>query len=342
MPTDMPDIVAYALGFSIPIVLLGALVMHYARKMSLTTSMAVLVLIPTLATFAGVIGVSGLMFTAELERTAIVLIVVAAVTVPAAVALGRFQAKRTVWEKEIRDQERAAEQSRRELVAWVSHDLRTPLAGIRAMSEALTDGVVSDHDDVVRYAKQIVQETNRLGSMVDDLFEMSKINSGALNLTLEPLDLHEVIDEVVAASQPTANRSKVTLRAERPDAPIMVCGSDRALGRVLANLVSNAIAHTPPGGAIDISAGVDGKHAWTRVDDSGPGIPEDDLPRIFEVAYRGTSARSPVADDGLPAGSGMGLAIAAGLVEAHHGRISAANRDRGSRFEVRLPLVDNL
>ncbi|KAA0021504.1 sensor histidine kinase [Antrihabitans cavernicola] len=339
MPTDLGGIVLYAVLFSLPVVVLGAVILRGTRHLSLITSMAVLVLIPTLSTLAGVIGVSGLMFTDELERTAVVLVVVAAVTVPAALVLGRYQARRTVWEKQIRDQERAAEQSRRELVAWVSHDLRTPLAGIRAMAEALKDGVVTDHADVARYSDQIVRDAERLNSMVDDLFEMSKINAGALRLTMEPVDLHEIIDEVLAANRLAAERASVRLHAEPPLARVVVSGSDRALGRVLTNLVSNAIAHTPPGGAVEVSAGTDGTHAWTRVDDTGPGIAEHDLPRIFEVAYRGTAARSPVASDGLPSGSGLGLAIAAGLVEAHHGGIVALNKEQGCRFEVRLPLA---
>ncbi|WP_454198308.1 sensor histidine kinase [Nocardia sp. Marseille-Q1738] len=341
MPEDSLQIVGYALACSIPVVLIGAIILRATSNRSLTTSMAVLVLIPTLATLAGIVGVSGLMFTHEFQRNALVLAVVAAVTVPAAVLLGREQARKTVWEKEIREQERAAERSRRELVAWVSHDLRTPLAGIRAMAEALSDGVVTGGADVTRYAEQIGCETDRLSRMVDDLFEMSKINAGALRLELEPVDLREVIDEVLAANHPTAERAQVALRAEQPADRIVVTASDRALGRVLTNLVSNAIAHTPPGGEVAISAGISEGQAWARVDDTGPGIAPDDLPRIFEVAYRGTAARSPVAESGVPIGSGMGLAIAAGLVEAHHGNITAQNRERGCRFEVRLPLSGN-
>ena len=341
MPEDTWQLIAYALGCSLPIVALGAVILRATSNRSMTTSMAVLVLIPTLSTLAGIIGVSGLMFTNELERTAIVLAVVAAVTVPAALLLGREQARKTVWEKQIREQERMAEKSRRELVAWVSHDLRTPLAGIRAMAEGLSDGVLTGTADVARYAEQIVRETDRLSVMVDDLFEMSKINAGALRLELEPVDLRELIDEVLAANRPNAERAEVELRAEQPDTEIVVAASDRALGRVLTNLVSNAIAHTPPGGKVAISAGSSGGQAWARVDDTGPGIAEADLPRIFEVAYRGTAARSPVASDGVSSGSGMGLAIAAGLIEAHHGDITAENRDKGCRFEVRLPLNGN-
>ncbi|WP_446223077.1 sensor histidine kinase [Nocardia sp. IBHARD005] len=338
MPEDTTQLVGYALACSVPIVVIGALLLRATSNRSLTTSMAVLVLIPTLSTLAGVIGVSGLMFTHELQRTAIVLAVVAAVTVPAAVLLGREQARKTVWEKQIREQERAAEQTRRELVAWVSHDLRTPLAGIRAMAEALSDGVVHAKPDATRYAEQIGIETDRLARMVDDLFEMSKINAGALRLELEPVDLRELIDEVLAANRPTADQAQVSLHAEQPDTGIVITANDHALGRVLTNLVSNAIAHTPPGGHVAISAGTTDDHAWARIEDTGPGIADDDLPRIFEVAYRGNAARSPVAADGIPVGSGMGLAIAAGLIEAHHGDITAENREQGCRFEVRLPL----
>lgn len=338
MPTDTAGLILYALAGSLPVVAVGALLLRYTRNRAMTTSMAVLVLIPTLAALSGVVAVSGLMYTDDLARTVTVLGVVTAVTVPAAILLGRAQARATVWERQMREQERAAEQSRRELVAWVSHDLRTPLAGIRAMGEALADGVVDRPDEVARYAESIVRETNRLSAMVDDLFEMSKINSGALSLTLEPLDLRELIDEVLAANQPTAQRAGITLTATQPDERIVVSGSDRALTRVLTNLVANAIAHTPPDGHIDISAGTSDGQAWTRVDDTGPGIAETDLPRIFEVAYRGTSARSPGAAE-LGSSSGMGLAIAAGLVAAHHGEISVENREQGARFEVRLPLL---
>ncbi|MEV6252749.1 HAMP domain-containing sensor histidine kinase [Nocardia sp. NPDC051911] len=337
MDESTAHIILFTAAGSVPVVLLGAILLRAAGKRSLTSSMVVLVLVPILSALAGMTVVSGLMFTAELHRTLLVLLVVSVVTVPAAVLLGRQQARKTVWEKQIREQERAAEHARRELVAWVSHDLRTPLAGIRAMTEALADGVVADSADVSRYAAQIGREVHRLAGMVDDLFEMSKISAGALRLEPELLDLRELIDEVLAAHRVTAERAAVALHAEHPDSAITVTADDRALGRVLANLVSNAIAHTPPGGQVAISAGSDDGHAWARVDDTGPGIAENDLPRIFEVAYRGASTRSQVAAAGVPVGSGMGLAIAAGLVEAHGGDITARNREQGCRFEVRLP-----
>ena len=123
------------------------------------------------------------------------------------------------------------------------------------------------------------------------------------------------------------------LRAELPDEPVRVLGSDRALVRVLSNLVANAIAHTPEGGRVQLALGSDENVAWARVDDTGVGIDEADLPRVFDVAYRGDDARSP--QD--PRGGGLGLAIARGLAEAQHGDISVHNHGGGCRFTVRMP-----
>jgi signal transduction histidine kinase len=336
--TDLWEIAGLALACSIPVVVIGALIIRLARQWSLAVSMVVLVLIPTLATFTGVLGASGFMITEIYDPIAVVLLVVAVVTIPGAVMLGRYQARRTVWEQEIRDSERAAEVSRRQLVAFVSHDLRTPLAGIRAVSEAIADGLVGD-DEVRAHAKHIEQETIRLSEMVDDLFEMSKINAGAVQPVFDRVALDEVVDDVLAAHRIAAERAGVQLAAELPDEPVRVLGSDRALVRVLSNLVANAIAHTPEGGRVQLTLGSDEYGAWARVDDTGVGIDEADLPRVFDVAYRGSNHRVPRADSSLPSGSGLGLAIAAGLVQAHRGTLSAHNLDNGARFEVRLPLA---
>lgn len=339
MPTtEFWEIVGWALACSVPVVLIGGVMIRLARTWSLAVSMVMLVLIPVLATLAGVIGASGFMITETFERTVVVLVIVSVVTIPAAVMLGRYQARRTVWEAEIRDSERAAEHSRRRLVAFVSHDLRTPLAGIRAVSEAIADGVVPD-DEVRVHAKHIEHESVRLSEMVDDLFEMSKINAGALTPSFDKVALDEVVDDVLAAHRIAAERAGVHLEANLPEEPVRVVGSDRALVRVLSNLVANAIAHTPEGGRVELALGADENSAWARVDDTGVGIDEADLPRVFDVAYRGSNSRVPRADSSLPSGSGLGLAIAAGLVQAHRGTLSAHNLPTGARFEVRLPLA---
>ncbi|MDZ4270777.1 MAG: HAMP domain-containing sensor histidine kinase [Mycobacterium sp.] len=340
LTADLWEIVGWALACSVPVVLIGAVIIRLARSWSLAVSMVTLVLIPVLATFTGIVGASGFMVTETFEQTAVVLVIVSIVTIPAAVMLGRYQARRTVWEAEIRDSERAAEQSRRRLVAFVSHDLRTPLAGIRAVSEAIADGVVPD-DEVKVHAKHIEHESVRLSEMVDDLFEMSKINAGALTPSFEKVALDEVVDDVLAAHRIAAERAGVKLRADLPEQPVRVVGSDRALVRVLSNLVANAIAHTPEGGSVELALGSDENSAWARVDDTGVGIDEADLPRVFDVAYRGSNSRVPRTDSSLPSGSGLGLAIAAGLVQAHRGTLSAHNLPTGARFEVRLPLASD-
>jgi signal transduction histidine kinase len=335
---DFLEMVAWALGCSLPLVLLGWLVIWRARSSSLALSMVVLVLIPTLATIAGVLGASGFMITETFRQTAVVITIIALVTVPAAILLARYQARRTVWERQIRDSERAAELSRRRLVAFVSHDLRTPLAGIRAVSEAIADGVV-DGDEVREHAKHIEQESIRLSEMVDDLFEMSKINAGAVQPAHDNVALDEVADDVMAAHRIAAERAGVSLQMSLPGKPVRVLGSDRALVRVLSNLVANAIAHTPAGGTVELALGADEDGAYARVDDTGVGIDEADLPRVFDVAYRGSNGRVPRSDSSLPSGSGLGLAIAAGLVKAHQGTLTASNLGTGARFEVRLPLA---
>jgi signal transduction histidine kinase len=327
--------VPLALAFSVPVALVGAVLLTRMRRRSLTAAVTVLVLVPVAATLAGVIGVSGFMYTPQIAGFLVVCAVVAAVTVPAAMMLGRGIANDVMWLHEAHDAERAAEASRRELVAWISHDLRTPLAGIRAMSEALTDGVVSEPGEVAEYARRIRGETVRLSGMVDDLFQLSRITSGALTLTLSAVPLREVVSEAVAVEGVAAARKGVRVEAAEDSNWPVVRGSDPELARVVRNLLSNAIRHTPPDGAVVVAAGVSDDRAWLRVDDGCGGIPADDLDRVFDVAFRGEGARTP--DDETH--GGLGLAIARGLVEAHDGQIHARNHGPGCRFEVHLPLA---
>ncbi|GAA4536635.1 sensor histidine kinase [Amycolatopsis samaneae] len=329
-------ILPVALLFSLPVAVLGGLALYLLRRGSLASNLTVLVLIPVLATLVGVLGVSGFMFTPALTTMALVCLLVAVITVPAAIVLGRTIARRSVWEREARERERAAEASRRELVAWISHDLRSPLAGIQAMAEALADGVVSERAEVTGYAQRIAGETTRLSGMVGDLFELSRITAGALRLTMSAVPLRDVVSDAVAAQAPVAERKRVRV-LENADAWPVVSGSDPELARIVRNLVSNAIRHTPPDGTVAVQLGVDGADALLAVDDSCGGIPDDEIGRVFDVAFRGTRARTP--ERGGEAGGGLGLAIAKGLVEAHHGRIGVLNHGPGCRFEVRLPLA---
>ncbi|RZQ63401.1 sensor histidine kinase [Amycolatopsis suaedae] len=331
-------ILPFALGLALPIALAGAGVLYLLRRGSLASSLTVLVLIPVVATLVGVLGISGFMFNTTLTTMLLVCLLVALVTVPAAIVLGRAIARRSVWEREARERERAAEASRRELVAWISHDLRSPLAGIRAMAEALADGVVSEPAEVSGYAQRIGGESTRLSAMVDDLFELSRITAGALELTLSAVPLTDVVSDALAAQTPVAERKRVRVLASAQPRPVVVVGSDPELARIVRNLVSNAIRHTPPDGTVAVQVGVDGDQAVLAVHDSCGGIPEAELPRVFDVAFRGTRARTPDRS-GTTSGGGLGLAITKGLVEAHHGRIDVRNQEPGCRFEVRLPLA---
>jgi signal transduction histidine kinase len=326
------------MAFSLPVVVIGLLVLRWLDERSLAATMTVLVLVPVVAELAGVLGVSGFMFTAVLTTTVLVSLLTAVVTVPTAVLLGRAIARRSVWEREARERDRAAEAARRELVAWISHDLRTPLAGIRAMAEALSDGIVVSPPEVTGYAHRISRETTRLSGMVDDLFELSRITAGALRLSLSAVPLRDVVSDSLAAARPIAERKRVRLQADVSAWPV-VLGSDPELARIVRNLLSNAIRHTPPDSAVLVGLAVDGRDALLRVDDACGGIPEQELGRVFDVAFRGSAARTPTADPEETAGAGLGLAIARGLVEAHRGRIDASNHGPGCRFEVRLPLI---
>jgi signal transduction histidine kinase len=236
--------------------------------------------------------------------------------------------------REAAARESALEVSRRELVAWVSHDLRSPLAALRAMAEALEDGVVTRAADVARYHAGIRAEADRMAVMIDDLFELSRIHAGALRLAVGRVGLDELVSEAVAIADPLARFKGVRL-AGSAESGVPLDVDAREIGRVLRNLVTNAIRHTPSDGAVEIIGTRRDGQAIVVVADSCGGIPESDLDRVFEVAFRGETARTPSSDGG----AGLGLAIARGIVEAHDGAIGVRNADGGCRFEVRLPLA---
>ncbi|MGH8891109.1 MAG: sensor histidine kinase [Acidothermaceae bacterium] len=234
--------------------------------------------------------------------------------------------------EEAHRRERAVDESRRELIAWVSHDLRTPLAGIRAMTEALEDGVVSTDADRSMYHQRIRVEVDRLARMVDDLFELSRIHAGALNLSPERLDLADVVRDAVASAGPVARAKGVTLTASDL-MPAAVDVDPHALSRVVGNLLSNAVRHTRESGSVTVSLDADRRTAFLTVADECGGIAESELERVFDVAYRGISARTPMPDGG----AGLGLAIARGIIAAHRGTIAVENAGPGCRFTVTLP-----
>lgn len=226
------------------------------------------------------------------------------------------------------------ESARRELIAWVSHDLRTPLAGIRAMVEALEDGVVEDPADVDRYHATMRRETDRLAMLVDDLFELSRIEAGALDLRFEDVTLGDIVAEAVAGAMPVAMAKGVRLHGESDGDEPSLRVAPAELTRVVRNLLDNAIRHTPAGSDIEVRCAMVDGNATVSVADTCGGIPDDDLGRVFDLAFRGDDARGSA-----NGGGGLGLAIAHGLVRAHHGTIRVENLGPGCCFTVELPVA---
>ncbi|MFN2518546.1 MAG: sensor histidine kinase [Jatrophihabitantaceae bacterium] len=238
---------------------------------------------------------------------------------------------------ESRARERSLESARRELVAWVSHDLRTPLAGLRAISEALEDGVV---DEPELYYKQIRSSVDRLSGMVDDLFDLSRIQAGSFSRDIDAIALDDLVSDCLAALEPLAAAQGVRLTGRMAGAAT-VSGNGPELNRALTNLVANAIRHTRADGRVDVLVGVNADDAAPRaevvVNDECGGIAVNDLGRVFDVGFRGEPARTPHAIH--PAGAGLGLAITRGIVEAHSGSVHVENTAAGCRFTVCLPVA---
>jgi signal transduction histidine kinase len=234
---------------------------------------------------------------------------------------------------EARAREHSLDQSRRELIAWVSHDLRTPLAAIRAVAEALEDGVVDDPETVARYHRVARIETDRLAGLVDDLFELSRTQAGVLQLEFARVSLGDLVSDALAGAGAVAAAKGVHLEGQLRGPSPEVDASPPEVLRALRNVLENAIRHTPSDGTVIVEAGVRDRRAYIEVRDTGGGIAASDLPRVFDVAFSGDPART------RESGAGLGLAIARGLVEAHHGDISVQNADGGACFTMRLPLA---
>ena len=238
--------------------------------------------------------------------------------------------------QEAEEQRRALDRERHELTAAISHDLRTPLASVRAMVEALDDRVVDDPDEVARYYAAIGREIERLNRMIDDLFELAQMDAGALGLDRQPVALQEVAAEVVDAMQAQAQRAGVTLSLQIDGNPPDVALDGARIERVVANLVRNALEHTPAGGRVDVNVFAEDGWVSLRVADTGEGIDAADLPRVWDRFYRTEKSRQrgPAAADG----AGLGLAIVRGFVEVHGGSADVRSMPgKGATFTVRLP-----
>jgi signal transduction histidine kinase len=295
------------------------------------------VLTPVIVVLAVAAGVLAGARAMVLEGTdlAVVLTILVAV-VPIALVVGVVLARRTMGlQREIereaaaRAMEAEVEARRREMVAWVSHDLRTPLAGIRAMTEALEDGVAPDPS---AYHRRIREEADRLAGMVDDLLALSRLQSGQLDLTRSVVPLRDVVSDILAGAEPLARERGVSVSGSCDDR-VTAYVDESAIARALTNLVTNAVRYTPSGGSVRIEATSDGRVTSIRVTDTCGGIPAEDLPRVFEAGWRGTAARTP----GAASGAGLGLAVVRGLADALDGSVDVTTTTTGCTFTLAVP-----
>ncbi|HEY3558483.1 MAG TPA: HAMP domain-containing sensor histidine kinase [Kribbella sp.] len=236
------------------------------------------------------------------------------------------------------ERERALESSRRELVAFMSHDLRTPLAGLRAVSEGLEDGVI---DDVAGALRQMRSTVDRMTGLVDDLFELSRLSAAPPPRRRSAVSLRELAEDVAGENNEHARVEGVRIAVSTPadEDRLAVQGDPDELTRAVTNLVGNAIRHTVPGGTVTLAVGreSDGRVRLAVTDGCG-GIPADDLERVFDIGWRGDEQRTPeTAASSSSGGGGLGLAIARGVVESHDGNIAVSNIDGGCAFQIDLP-----
>lgn len=223
------------------------------------------------------------------------------------------------------------EQARSALIAAVSHDLRTPITSLRLLAEAVGDGVV-DEPTAREYAARMAIHVQALGALIDDLFELTRLEAGELRQSMEQVALDALVRDAVEAMRPAAQASSVDVRAVLDAGDPLAAHGDRArLQRVLFNLIQNAIRHTPPDGTVTVRASraLDGDGVEIEVADTGAGIPAADRERVFAPFERLDRSRTD-------AGAGLGLAISRAIVEAHGGRIWIADAAAGTSVRVRL------
>ncbi len=232
-------------------------------------------------------------------------------------------------------QQRELDQLRRDLIAWVGHDLRTPLASTRVIVEALADGMVEDPDTVQRYLRTAQRDIQSLSTLIDDLFALAQLDAGGLRLDRRPVAISDLVSDTLESFHTLAEQRGVALEGHVAPGSDPVFVDAQQVSRVLANLVSNALRHTPGSGTVRVAAEPMDGHVRVAVSDTGEGITPADFPRVFERFYRGEKSRSR-----STGGSGLGLAIARGIVEAHGGQIWVESEPvAGASFCFTLPKI---
>jgi len=238
--------------------------------------------------------------------------------------------------QEIDDQKKALEQIRRDLIAWVSHDLRTPLTSMRVMLEAMNDGIITDEETQKRYIQTSLTEIAHLNTLINDLFEMAKLDVGHIQLEYQPTSISDLISDTIGSMSAKAQKKSIKITGSvETDDDIVNMATDK-IQRVLYNLVQNAILYTPQNETINITAKQTNQIIQIDVQNTGVTIDKDTLPKLFESFYRGEKSRAKNEDD--ERGTGLGLAIARGIIEAHGGEIWATSDEAtGTTFSFTIP-----
>lgn len=250
-------------------------------------------------------------------------------------ALARSFNRMTQQLREAQQEREDLDAARSQLLTAVGHDLRTPLASIRVIIEALSDGVVDDPETEARYLRTARSELNSLSLLVDDLFTLAQLGSGGVKLDVQPNSMTDLISDTLESFSVRAEKQEVKLRGEPCHGPRDLAFDAQYVGRALANLVDNALRYTPAGGEVVVSAATEPDGLAVHVSDTGPGIPAADLPRVFDRFYRGEASRNRATG-----GSGLGLAIVKGVAEAHGGRVKVETAaDRGTTVSFVLPAM---
>jgi signal transduction histidine kinase len=371
-PVDVLVLAAEAGGTSFGVGVIVALLVWALRRSSITAQLLIVTLGTVGAVAAGALVSAQTMFAAERPYAALTLVLVssgtasvliglslservrresdslaraarnlgtggaaAAIEEPATDELARLAHELELSGRRLEESRAYAAQldtSRRELVAWISHDLRTPLARIRAIVEALDDRVVTESGDVGSFHARLRTETDRLSGLVGELFELSRINAGALRLDLQELELADLVSDLVASFTPLAEARGIELRAELHESP-RVHASMEHIERAISNLVDNAIRYSSDGSVVTIDTGEQDARAYVSIADRCGGISSGELAGLFDAS----SMRRHAGRGNGGSATGLGLVIAKGLIDAHDGSVSVEDADGGCRFVVTLP-----
>ena len=282
---------------------------------------AVLTVLAVVATLVAIFVAAGLMYVSERDALlfSILVLAIGVVTLRIAALAERERARA------------AAEAARRQMVAAVSHDLRTPIAALRLLVEAVEDEIV-DEPTRHRYLATMQTHIRSLSAMIDDLFELSRIEAGDIDWSMRQVELALLVDETVAAMRPEAGVKGIELRTRLGAEGLSARADPEKIQRVLFNLIRNAIRHTPADGSVTVRAEAGRVGVEVEIVDTGEGIPAAERERVFDAFFRGGEDASRHSD-----GAGLGLAVSRAIVETHGGRIWLAPAERGTRVRFSLP-----